>query len=101
MQRLIIKIIVLFLLLSNLSWAAELSESLVVFQQNHDVSMHSANGNPAHVPSDECCHSAAHFVGIFSEAIIFLPVLNGSYKSVSVKHRYFISRQPPTPPPTA
>ncbi|HEB87018.1 MAG TPA: hypothetical protein ENI68_08400 [Gammaproteobacteria bacterium] len=100
MRRLIIKVIVLFLLFSNLSWAAERGESLAVFQQNHDVSMHGASGNSGHVPSDECCHSGAHFVGIFFEAIIFLPVLNGSYKSVSVKHRYFISRQPPTPPPT-
>ncbi len=92
---------VLFLLLSNLSWAAELNESLAAFQKNHEISLHGAGSNLSHAPCDECCHSGAHFVGIFSEAVIFLPVLNSGYKSVLVKHCYFISRQPPTPPPTA
>jgi len=101
MQRLIIKVMVLFLLLSSLSWAAELDESLDAFQQNHELSVHGASGNLTHAPCDECCHGCAHFFGIFSEAIIFPEVLNGSYKPVSIKHRYFISQQPPTPPPTA
>jgi len=101
MQRLVIKIMVLFLLLSSLSWAAELDDSLDTFQQNHELSMHNDTGGLSHATCDECCHGCAHFFGVFSEAIIFPPVLNSSYKPVTVKHRYFISQQPPTPPPTA
>ncbi|VAX14464.1 hypothetical protein MNBD_GAMMA24-2303 [hydrothermal vent metagenome] len=101
MRRLIIKIMVLFLLLSSLSWAAELDQSLAAFQQNHEINKHNSNSNIAHSPCDECCHGGAHFFGVFSEAIILPSILNDSYQSVSIKHRYFISQQPPTPPPTA
>ncbi len=101
MQRFLIKIMVLFLLLSSLSWAAELDDSLDAFQQNHELSVHADTGDFSHTTCDECCHGCAHFFGIFSEAVILPSLLNGSYKSVTVEHRYFISQQPPTPPPTA
>jgi len=101
MQRFVIKIMVFFLLLSSLSWAAELDESFDAFQQEHELSLHGDASDLTHAPCDECCHGCAHFFGVFSKAIIFPPILNSSYKPVTVKHRYFISQQPPTPPPTA
>ncbi len=101
MQRLIIKIMVLFLLFGSLSWAAGMDKSLDVFQQNHELSAHNDSADFTHANCDECCHGCVHFFGVFSEAIIFPPVLNNSYKPVSSKHRYFITQQPPTPPPTA
>ena len=101
MQRLVIKIMVLFLLFSSLSWAVELDESITAFQQEHELVNHADSGNLSHAPCDECCHGCAHFFGIFSEAVIFPPVLNAVYKPVSSKPYYFLTRQPPTPPPTA
>ncbi len=93
---------VLFLLLSNLSWAVDMDVSLDAYQHEHEIgSQHNDKGNPTHAPADECSHGNAHMFGIFSEAILLPPILNSSYRPVSVIHHYFISQQPPTPPPTA
>ncbi|VAX07500.1 hypothetical protein MNBD_GAMMA25-369 [hydrothermal vent metagenome] len=102
MQRNIIKIMVFFLLLSNLSWAVDMDVSLDAYQHEHEIgSQNNDNGNLSHAPADECSHGSAHMFGIFSEVVLLPSVLNNSYLPVLVNHRYFICQQPPTPPPTA
>jgi hypothetical protein len=100
MKRLLVFISIILLLGSNIAMSMD-SDCLLIqqFQTNHNLDQNQDN-DPLDIDySDDCCHSASHFVGIYPDSTYKAPLLGSRYIRLHFGIVSSQTYQPATPPP--
>ncbi|MFV2059682.1 MAG: hypothetical protein ACC653_03300 [Gammaproteobacteria bacterium] len=100
MKRLFVFISIILLLGSNIAMSMD-SDCLLVqqFQTNHNLDQDQDN-DPIDIDySDDCCHSASHFVGIYPDSTFKAPIISSQYMPLRSGILSSQIYQPATPPP--
>ncbi len=99
MKRFFVFFSIFLLLGSNLAMALDVD----CLQLKHQQSMQDYDQDTSHTDgeySDNCCHSASHFVGIYPDNLVETPTIVRSYIPLPFKLTTTQIYQPATPPPT-